>query len=49
MNTEAAPPLTAADLAAVETFAQISGIDSSRLIYLAVQALAAQVRNHGTL
>lgn len=49
MNTEAAPTLSAADLAAVEAFAQTSGIESSRLIYLAVQALAAHVRSNGSL
>ncbi len=49
MNTEAAPLLTAADLAAVEAFAQMSGIESSRLIYLAVQALASHVRTNGSL
>jgi hypothetical protein len=49
MNMEATSLLTAADLAAVETFAQVSGIESSRLIYLAVQALAAHVRSNGTL
>lgn len=49
MNTEATPPLTAADLAAVSAFAAQSGLDTSTLIRLSVQAMAAHIRQHGTL